>query len=124
MSSAKVVVQEADHRDHAHLYSRMSASSNLPKGLKDSECEKGKLGIRPPILYVPPTDLLTTKETSDSLKVKLPDGTVFTMSIFAKGNLEEYLSHVHAVLCLISNKGLNSQRKKLMKELNKQTTVL
>ena len=56
----------------------MSASSRAPEGLKDSECEKGKLGIRPPIPYVPPTDLLKTKETSDSLKV---DGTVFSMQI-------------------------------------------
>ncbi len=29
-----------------------------------------------------------TKETLDSLKVILPDGTVFTMSFFAKGNPE------------------------------------
>ena len=102
----------------------MSASSRAPEGLKDSECKKGKLGIRPPIPYVPPTDLLKTKETSDSLKVKLPDGTVFTMQIFAKGNPEEYLSHMQAVLRLIGNKGLDAQCKKLMKERNEQTTVL
>ena len=55
----------------------MSASSRAPEGLKDSECEKGKLGICPPIPYVPPHDLLKTKETSDSLKVKLPNGLLF-----------------------------------------------
>jgi hypothetical protein len=46
------------------------------------------------------------------------------MQIFAKGNLEEYLSHMQAVLCLISYKGLDAQCKKLMKERNEQTTVL
>ena len=107
-----------------YLHLRMSASSRVPEGLKDSECKKGKLGIRPPILYVPPTDLLKTKEILDSLKVKLPDGTVFTMQIFAKGNPEEYLSHMQAVLRLIGNKGLDAQCKKLMKERNEQTTVL
>ena len=52
----------------------MSASSKTPEGLKDSECEKGQLGNRPPVPYVPPTDLLQTKESSEVLKVKLPDG--------------------------------------------------
>jgi hypothetical protein len=62
--------------------------------------------------------------TSDSLKVKLPNGTVFAMQIFAKGNPEEYLLHLQAVLCLIGNKGLDAQCKKLVKERNEQTTVL
>ena len=59
----------------------MSASSKVPEGLKDSECEKGNLGARPPIPYVPPTDLLQAKENSDSIKLKLPDGTVISMTI-------------------------------------------
>ncbi len=83
----------------------MSASSRAHEGLKDYECEKGKLGIRPPIPYVPPTDLLKTKETSDSLKVKLPNGTVFTMQIFAKGNPEEYLSTCKWSYALSATKG-------------------
>jgi hypothetical protein len=102
----------------------MSASFRAPEGLPDSECKKGKLGIRPLILYSPPTDLLKTKETSDSLKVELPDGTIFTMQIFVKGNPEEYLLHMQVVLRLIGNKGLNAQCKKLIKERNEETTVL
>jgi hypothetical protein len=78
----------------------MSASSKTPEGLKDSECEKGHLGNRPPVPYVPPTDLLQTKDSSEMLKVKLANGTVFSMSIFAKGSLEDYLQHIIAVLCL------------------------
>jgi hypothetical protein len=50
----------------------MNASSKTPEaeGLKDSECEKGHLGP-PPVPYVPPTDLLQTKDSSKMLKVKL-----------------------------------------------------
>ena len=88
-------------------YAKMSTSNKVPKGLKDSECEKGNLGARPPIPYVPPTDLLEAKENSDSIKLKLPDGTVISMTIFAKGNPEEYLQHVIAVLHLINQKGLD-----------------
>ena len=83
-----------------YLSSRMSASSKMPKGLKDSECEKGHLGNRPLVLYAPPTDLLQTKDSSETLKVKLANGTVFSMSIFAKGSLEDYLQDIIAVLCL------------------------
>ncbi len=70
----------------------MSASNKVPEGLKDSECKKGNLGACPPIPYVPPTDLLQAKENSDSVKLKLPDGTVISMTIFAKGNPEESYS--------------------------------
>ena len=107
-----------------HLYARMSATSKAPEGLKDSECEKGNLGIRPPIPYVPPTDLLQTKENSDRLKVKHPNGTVFTMSIFAQGNPKEYLLHVQAVLRLIGQKRLDKQCKKLQKGIKDSNVVL
>jgi hypothetical protein len=69
----------------------MSASNKVPKGLKDSKCEKGNLGAHPPIPYIPPTDLLQAKENLYSIKLKLPDGIVISMMIFAKGNLKEYL---------------------------------
>ncbi len=100
-----------------YLYARMRASSKAPGGIKDSECEKGSLGVRPPIPYVPHTDLLQTKDSLDNLKVKMSDGTVFTMSILTKGDPEDYLQHVQAVLRLINQKGLNEQCKKLQKEL-------
>ena len=75
----------------------MSLSSKMPEGLKDSECKKGNLGIRPPVTYVPPSDLLQTLEKVETL-IKLADGTVFSMSMFAKGSLEDYLQHIIAVL--------------------------
>jgi hypothetical protein len=107
-----------------YQHAKVSASSKVPEGLKDSECEKGNLGARPPIPYVPPTDLLQAKENSDSIKLKLPDGTVISMTIFAKGNPEEYLQHVIAVLRLINQKGLDTKCRESAKELLKTSQVL
>ena len=69
-------------------------------------------------------DLLQTKENLDTLKVKLPDGTVFTMSILAQGNPEENLTHVQAVLHLIGQKGLDKQCLKLQKGLKDVNVAL
>jgi hypothetical protein len=85
-----------------YLYAKMSMSTKVPEGLKDSEYEKRNLGVHLPILYIPPMDLLQTKENTDTLKLKLPNGTVFRMPIFAKGNPEDYLQHLIAVQCLIT----------------------
>jgi hypothetical protein len=64
----------------------MSTTLKTPEELKDSKCKKGQLSSWPPISYVPLTDLITTKETPDNLKMKLLNGTVFNMSIFSQGN--------------------------------------
>jgi hypothetical protein len=71
-------------------------------------------------------DLVTTKELPESLKIKLPDGTVFNMSIFSQGNTEEYLAHVVKVLHLnlINQKGLNMQCRKLAKACDKLAGTL
>ncbi len=53
--------------------------------------------VRPPIPYVPPTDLHEKQET-EQIKVELPDGTKFQMPTYGSGNNEEYLVHVIAVL--------------------------
>ncbi len=83
-----------------------------------------ELGVCPPIPYVPPMDLLQTKENTNTLKVKLYDGTVFTKSIFTKGNQEAYLSHVQAAIRLIGQKGLKEQCKKYSKELKDADVAL
>ncbi len=84
----------------------MSTTLKTPKGLKDSKCKKGQLSSRPPIPYAPPRDLATTKEVQETLKIKLPNGSVFNMSIFSQGNTKEYLAHVVVVLRLIHQKEL------------------
>ncbi len=53
-------------------------------------------------------DLLQTMENTDTLKLKLPDRKIFSMMIFAKGNLEDYLQHLIVVLHLITQKGLDA----------------
>ncbi len=78
-----------------------------------------------PIPYVPTTDLLATKESSKNLKNKPPNGTIFTLTILSQENNEEYLAHIIAVLCLISNqKGLNVLCRKVVKMLEKQAMTL
>jgi hypothetical protein len=42
-------------------------------------------------------DLITTNEELQSLKIKLPDGSVFNMPIYSRGDTEEYLPHIIAV---------------------------
>jgi hypothetical protein len=69
-------------------------------------------------------DLVTTKEAPVSLKIKLPNETIFNMSIFSQGNTKEYLAHIVAVLGLISQKGLKVQCRKLAKAVDKLTTTL
>ena len=91
-----------------YLSVRMSSSSMAPKGLKDYECKKGHLGNHPPIPYIPPTDLLQAKDNTEMLKVKLPDASVFSMTIFAKGSPEDYLQHVIVILRLTNQKGLDT----------------
>ena len=102
----------------------MSASLKGPERLKDSECEKGVVTHRLPIPYMPPMDLLAAKENSESLKVKLPDGTVLTMSIYSSRNPKEYLAHVIAVLRLITQKGISMECRKKAKELKRVSAVL
>ncbi len=77
---------------------------SLPGGLKNAEWEKGTPPIRPPIPYVPPTDLLEKRET-EQIKVELADGTKFQMPTYGSGNNEEYLVHVIAFLHLVKQKG-------------------
>ncbi len=89
----------------------MSNFSKTPEGLKDSKCEKVHLDIRPPIPYILPMDLLQVKDSMEMLKVKLPNGTVFSMSIFMQCSPEQYLQHVIVVLRLINQKSLDKQCK-------------
>jgi hypothetical protein len=55
----------------------------------------------------------------ESLKIKCPNGTVFNKSNFSQGNTKEYLVHIIAALCLINQKGLNVQCRKLAKTIDK-----
>ena len=84
-----------------------------PEGLKNSECKKGTPPVRPPIPYVPPTDLLKKRKTKQ-IKIKLLDGTKFQMPNFGSGNNEEYLVHVIAILHIIKQKGVEQDVRKVL----------
>jgi hypothetical protein len=74
-----------------------SSLKSPPEGLKNAECKKGTPPVRPPIPYVPPTDLHEKQET-EQIKVELLDGMKFQMPTYGSGNNEEHLVHVIAVL--------------------------
>jgi hypothetical protein len=95
----------------SYLCSRMSSGAKSPpEGLKASEWEKGKSGARPPIPSVPPTDLIEKWE-GGQIKVKMPDGTNFSMATLTCGTNEDYLIHVIVVLRIIKKKGLAQEIK-------------
>ncbi len=89
-----------------------------PEGLKNAKCEKGTPPVRPPIPYVPPTDLLE-KQEMEHIKVELPNGTKFQMPTYGSGNNEEYLVHVIAVLRLVEQKGTAAEVKEAFAALVK-----
>ena len=107
-----------------YLSSRMSVPLKSPDGLKDHECEKGNLSHRPPIPYVPPTDLLPATSKIETIKIKVSDGSTVNMKIFSIGSPEEYLSHIVAVLHLIDRKGLREQSKTFYGEMRNATAAL
>ncbi len=106
-------------------YAKMSSSLKSPDGLKDAECEKGQLSNRPPIPYVPVVDVVTPKEEPQLYKVKLPKCvTPQYPYITFRGNNEEYLAHVVAVLRIIEQKGLPKKCRVLAKAVVRQSEAL
>jgi hypothetical protein len=102
----------------------MSTSLKSPDGLKDAECKKGQLSHLPPIPYVPVVDIVTPKEEAQLFKVKLPDASHLSMPIYARGNKEEYLAHIVAVLRTIEQKGLPKKCRVRAKAVVKQLEAL
>jgi hypothetical protein len=105
-------------------YAKMSTSLKSPDGLKDAECEKEQLSHRPPIQYVPVVDVLTPKEEPQLFKVKLPDMSHLSISIYSRGNKEEYLAHIVAVLQLIEQKRLPKKCRVLAKAVERWSEAL
>jgi hypothetical protein len=102
----------------------MSTTLKSSDGLKNAEHKKGQLSNRPPIPYVPETDIVMLKEEPQVLKVKLPDNSHLNMRIYSRGNIEEYLMHIVAVLCIMYQKGLDTKCRKLAKAVEKQSGML
>jgi hypothetical protein len=122
-SSAAVAVQEATDRDQALSSLKNERILQDARGVERLRVQEGAFG-ESPACPVRPAYGSTTDESSKTLKVKLADGTVFSMSIFAKGSPEDYLQHVIAVLRLINQKGLHVQCKKHAKEMKNAAATL
>jgi hypothetical protein len=105
-------------------YAKMSTSLKSPDRLKDAECKKRQLSHRPPIPYVPVVDVVTPKEEPQIFKIKLPDAFHHSMPIYSRGNNEEYLTHIVAVLCIIEQKGLPKKCQVLAKAVVKWSEAL
>ncbi len=99
------------------------SSTKSTKSLKDSECKKRQLAIRPPISCIPPTDLHGCTE-SETIKVKLPDGTTVSMKAFSSGNNEDYILHWAAILRLFDQKGMKEDVEVRAKAARDQMGVL
>jgi hypothetical protein len=102
----------------------MSTSLKSPDGLKDTECKKGQLSHWPPIPYVPVVDIVAPKEDPQVFKIKLPDASHLSMPINSRGNNEEYLTHIVAVLQVIEQKGLPKKCQVLAKAVARQSKAL
>jgi hypothetical protein len=103
----------------------MSTFLKSPDGLKDAECEKGQLSHWPPILYVPVEDIVTPKEEPQVFKInKLPDASHRSMPIYSRGNNEEYLMHIVAVLQVIEQKRLPKKCRVLAKAVVRRSEAL
>jgi hypothetical protein len=102
----------------------MRTTLKSPDGLKNADCKIGQLSNRPPILYVPETDIVMPKEEPQVLKVKLPDDSHLSMPIYFRGNTEEYLTHIVSVLHFIDQKGLGTMCRKLAKAVKRRSGAL
>jgi hypothetical protein len=102
----------------------MSTFLKSPDGLKDTECKKGQLSHWPPIPYVPVVDIVMPKEEPQVFKMKLPDVSHPSMPIYSRGNKEEYLAHIVAVLQVIEQKGLPKKCQVLAKAVVRRSKAL
>jgi hypothetical protein len=102
----------------------MSTNLKSRDMLKDAKCKKGQLAQWPLIPYVPVVDVVTPKEDPAVLKVKLPDDSHISVPIFSRGNNEEYIAHIVAVLRIIEQKGLPKKCRVYAKAVAKRQAVL
>ncbi len=88
----------------------MSASSALLTGLKNEEAEKGMLGHKSPIWYVPKKSLLGDDEILEkqtSYKFKLPDCIGSGEHLIRNGGTsEKFLFHIASAKAIVTKMGI------------------
>ncbi len=75
-------------------------------------------------LYVPVVDIVTPKEDPQVFKIKLPDASHLSMPIYSRGNNEEYLAQIVAVLQVIEQKRLPKKYQVLTKAVARRSKAL
>ena len=107
-SSAEVSFQEASarYRTLALHLSQNEYQPQVHRHVEGRRVQEGAVISTVPIPYVPVVDVVTPKEDPAVLKVKLPDNSHISVPIFSRGNNEEYIAHIVAVLRIIKQKGL------------------
>jgi hypothetical protein len=105
-------------------HTKMSTSLKSPDRLKDAECKKGQLSHRPPIPNIPVVDIVTPKEDPQVFKIKVPNASHLSMPIYSRGNNEEYLAHIVAVLRVVEQKGLPKKCQVLAKAVARRSKAL
>jgi hypothetical protein len=105
-------------------HAKMSTSIKSPDRLKDAECKKGQLSHRLPVLYIPVVDILMPKDDPQVFKIKLPNASHLSMPIYSRGNNEEYLVHIVAVIRVIEQKGLPKKCQVLAKAVARRSEAL
>ena len=82
----------------------MSLQAEIPKGLKDQECERGGVWatLQTPIRYVPEVVPMQERTSSKpkTLKVTLPSSTKtkYRVPIWSGGTYEDFLIHFNKAL--------------------------
>jgi hypothetical protein len=122
--STEIFFQETHAEYHSMAACQDEYCHQEPQGTEEFGVQKEQLSSWPPILYVPQMDLVITKEAPESLKIKLPNGTIVNMSIFSRGSTKEFLAHIAAILHFINQHGLNVQCRKLAKTVDKVARML
>ena len=109
---------------------RMSQQGEIPKGLKDQECERGRVWAtsQTPIHYVPEVDLVQERTSSDSKmsKVTLPNSnkTEYGIPIWSGGTNEDFLIHVNEALSAIEKLELLTKYEQAQREFEENATSI
>ena len=86
----------------------MSDAKSVPRGLKDTECEKSAHKVHPPISYIPVVDEIQDdlgKEKKKPLSIRLKDKTSFSASIWENRTPGAFFIQVQEALNACTRKG-------------------
>ncbi len=73
----------------------LTISSTPTSELNDTDCEKGHVSQRPPILYALSKDETSMKASRETIKMKTPEGKVEVAVLEDSPGPEEYLQHIN-----------------------------